>query len=556
MRKGGNNYTDDLYDDDYYEDDYEEEDYDLEEEIEKPKNTKPQKKSNKAYENYPSQKPNPKTNQNQIQNQNKNQNQNQNQNQNKTQNQTQNQNISIPKKTEKILSPSELNTLQYPKIDYTKKIEKDETERTDINIVIIGHVDSGKSTLIGHLLYLLKEISEKDIQNIKKQNKKSGKSQINYAWAADEREDERERGVTVDISYKNFKTKTKNIFAMDAPGHRDFIPNMITGTSLADAAILVIDSGKNSFDAGFFKNGQTKEHVILAKTLGVKQIICAVNKLELFNWSKERFDFIKNQLSSFLINVGFEENNIFFVPISALNGEGLIEHVKDHCNWYDGPCLIEAIDNLNNPLNENEAPVRFIINDSGNNSINGMNGITIFGKLECGMIFEKTDYLILPNNIKVKIKSINVNKEKSDFVNCGQQAELLLNLDKNTNEEIKQGSILCSVDYPVPYVNLFKSQIKTLDIKCPISIGQKLFLHLQGQKIQVTIKKILKIYNEDNSVEKKNTIFIPKNFYADVVLECENKIWVELFKNIKNLGRIALRAEGVTMAVGFVEEFL
>ena len=151
---------------------------------------------------------------------------------------------------------------------------------------------------------------------------------------------------------------------------------------------------------------------------------------------------------------------------------------------------------------------------------------------------------------------MNVNKEKVDFISSGQQAEILLTLDKNSNEEFKQGSVLCSVEYPIPVVSLFKCQVKTLDIKYPISIGQKLFLHLQSQKVQISIKKILKIYNEDNSVEKKNTIFIPKNFYADIVVECDNKICVELYKNIKALGRIALRAEGNTLAVGFVEEFL
>ena len=542
MRKGGKDYEGELYDDDYYDDEYEEEEY--YEEEEEYNNLK--KKKNKQSQNQPVQKP---------QNSKIQKPQNQLTSDKKIQNpQIQNQKKEKNEKTEN--NPIELNNIKYPKISYKKIENSQNNSKNDINIVIIGHVDSGKSTLIGHLLYLLKEIDEKQIQNIQKLYKKTGTTQMHFAWATDERNDERERGVTVDIGYKNFKTKNKNVYAMDAPGHRDFIPNMITGTSIADAAILVIDSGKSAFDAGFFKNGQTKEHVILAKTLGVKQIICAINKLELFNWSKERFDYIVNQLNPFFLNVGFEENNIFFIPISGLTGDGLIEHIKDHANWYQGPCLIEAIDNLDSPLKNDDAPVRFIINDSGNNTINGMNGIFLFGKLECGILFEKTEYIILPNGIKTKIKTMNVNKEKVDFISSGQQAEILLTLDKNSNEEFKQGSVLCSVEYPIPVVSLFKCQVKTLDIKYPISIGQKLFLHLQSQKVQISIKKILTIYNEDNSVEKKNTIFIPKNFYADIVVECDNKICVELYKNIKALGRIALRAEGNTLAVGFVEEFL
>jgi elongation factor 1 alpha-like protein len=262
MRKGGNNYEDELYEDDYYDDDDDynyEDDYYEEEEIEyktknKTKNKTPANiKAQKVTTTTNKQPPQPKPEINQP-----------------------------PKKTttesKESKTKTDLNSIKYPKISY--KINNKKNERNDINIVIIGHVDSGKSTLMGHLLYLLGEIDKKSLQNTSKSFKKTGTNQLHFAWATDEGTDERERGVTIDVAYKTFKTKNKNVTAMDAPGHRDFIPNMITGTAAADAAILVIDSGKQAFDAGFFNKGQTKEHAILAKTLGVKEIIVVVNLLE------------------------------------------------------------------------------------------------------------------------------------------------------------------------------------------------------------------------------------------------------------------------------------
>lgn len=410
---------------------------------------------------------------------------------------------------------------------------------------------------MGHLLFDLGEIDKKSLQNTQKGYKKTGTTQFHYAWATDEGTEERERGVTVDIGYKTFQTKTKNVTAMDAPGHRDFIPNMITGTSAADAAILVIDSGKSAFDSGFFQGGQTKEHAILAKTLGVKQIIVCVNKLELYNWNKERFDYIKAQIEPFLINIGFLEEDISFIPLSGLTGDNLTTKIDAKtAKWYTGNSLLEAIDALSAPQRASDIPVRFIVSDSNFGTVNGLQGFVIFGKVECGVVTTNTEYEIRPNGIKTKIRALSSSKQKVDYVSAGQTAELLLTLDKNSNEEIEVGSVLCSVQYPVPLMMKFKAQIKTLDLKTPISIGQKMFLHLQGQKVQSNIKKILKIYNDDNTTSKNNPIFIPKNFNAIVIIECERKICIELYNNIKQLGRIALRAEGETIAIGFVQEFL
>ncbi|MCQ2816269.1 MAG: GTP-binding protein [archaeon] len=466
--------------------------------------------------------------------------------------------MSMHRKESLHLSAAELNAIVYPKMNYPSQpnIGEEDNSKKDISLVIIGHVDSGKSTLMGHLLYELGVISEKSIQNTKG-FKKTGTSQLRFAWATDEGTDERERGVTVEVAYKNFQTRTKNVNAMDAPGHRDFIPNMISGAAAADAALLIIDSGKSAFDSGFFSGGQTREHAILAKTLGVKQIIVCVNKLELFNWQKERFDYIQSQVKSFLLSIGFEDKDIFFIPISGLTGDNLIKPIKDTSGkWYDGPTLFDMIDNLDAPPRASDTPIRYVISDCSLSSVNGLQGFVLFGKLETGVITDKDEIQISPIGLKTKIRSMAVNKEKVDTIYAGQTAEILLSLDKSSKEEILPGYVLSSIEFPIPVVDKMKIQIKTLDIKCPLSLNQKMFLHLQGQKVQITIKKILKIFNEDNSVSKNNSIFIPKNFNAIINIEASDKICAEIYNKIKQLGRICLRAEGETIAVGYILEFI
>lgn len=588
MKKGKINYEDELYDDDDYydeDDEYYDEEYEEEEE-EKPKKNKNNKNKNTNKNN------NTKSNQNL--NQNKNKNQNQNKNDKKNQDLKSNNNLNLSKKEsntsslaispsssssianstnekikkeekeKQIMSVKDFNDIKsYPKIDYGKKYTSNNSDdKPTINLVIIGHVDSGKSTMIGHLLYLLKEIDNKEVhKNLKvKSNKgEQNRDTLQFAFATDEASDERERGVTIDIGFKNFSTKNKNIVALDAPGHRDFIPNMISGTSAADAALLVIDSGLQAFNAGFFGGGQTREHALLAKTLGVSQLIVAINKLELFNWKKERYDEIVQELSKFLIEeLGFDEKRIKYIPVSGLTGDNLIKPISSkNANWYKGPTLEELIDNLEPPQRAIDAPVRFIINDISKN-ITGGQGLNLYGKLESGIISINTEYIILPSGNKEKIKSITLNKKNVQYIIPGQQAELILNVNKNSKEEllVEPGNVLSSEKYQIPCIKKFKAHIKTYELKTPISLGQKMMFYLQGQKTQITIKKIERIFNEGSKVSRNNTRFIPKNFYADIIIESENKICAELYTLNKKLSTFALRISGETQAMGYITEFI
>ena len=585
MKKGKNNYDDEIYEDDdyddYYEDEYDE--YDDEEE-EKPKK-KTKSNNNKSKEQKKEQKVNNANNNKNSQQANKTQNQNQNVNSKKINslelaNKESNKSSSLAlsqsssssmtistkgkeKEKEKELDTKKtidyINSLEsYPKIDYGENIPKE--EKPTINLVIIGHVDSGKSTIIGHLLLLLGLISEKDFQKKLKFGQKT-KDSIQYAFATDESTSERERGVTIEVGFKNFQTKNKNVIALDAPGHQDFIPNMIAGTSAADYALLVIDSGINAFDAGFFSGGRTKEHVLLAKTLGVSKIIVAVNKLELFNWEEKRYKEIVDILEKYLTDeLGFNKKDIFFIPTSAYTGDNLTKPIESkNAKWYQGPTLIDLIDDLPAPVRAIDAPVRFIINDVTKNALNNLQGVNLYGKLESGIISTDKEYVIFPFNKKEKIKTIAVNKTKVDYITPGQHAELLLKVDKNAKEEtlFVPGNILSSEKFPIPCVKKFKAHIKTYDLKTtPITLGQKMMFYLQGQQKQVTIKKIERIFKEGSKVSRNNTIAIPSNFYADIIIQSDDIICAELFKLNKRLATFTLRIKGETQAMGYITEFL
>jgi elongation factor 1-alpha len=233
------------------------------------------------------------------------------------------------------------------------------SQKPHLNLVIIGHVDHGKSTLVGHILYRLGFVDAKTIQAIEEEAKKKGKESFKYAWLLDKLKEERERGVTIALTYMRFETKKYFFTIIDAPGHRDFIKNMITGASQADAEVLVVSARKGEFEAGMSPEGQTREHAILAKTMGINQLIVAVNKMDATEppWSKERYEQIKNVLGKFLKSLGYDISKIPFIPVSAWTGDNLIER-SVNMPWYDGPTFVEALDMLEPPSKPIDKPLR------------------------------------------------------------------------------------------------------------------------------------------------------------------------------------------------------
>ena len=315
--------------------------------------------------------------------------------------------IDPPKPQSQMTKPERIEQLNSPKFKHKKfdpKLNVKEFEETrsnakeTINLVVVGHVDAGKSTLMGHLLFKMGYVSSKKMHSYEFNSKKMGKSSFMYAWVLDQTEEERNRGVTIDVAQANFETETKNVTLLDAPGHKDFIPNMITGAAQADAAILVVDATSKEFESGFNQGGQTKEHTMLVKSLGISQLAVAVNKLDNANWSEERFREIELQLKPFLKQVGFKVGSVPFVPCSGLNGENLTERskLKGLTSWFVGPCLLEVIDQFRTSERSLDKHLRFYVNNVYRNT--GQSGIFVSGKVESGAIRTNQKLTIRPNN--------------------------------------------------------------------------------------------------------------------------------------------------------------
>ena len=278
-----------------------------------------------------------------------------------------------------------------------------------MNIVVIGHVDAGKSTTTGHLIYKCGGIDKRKLAAIEKQANELGKGSFKYAFVMDNLKAERERGITIDISLWKFESPKYVFTIIDAPGHRDFIKNMITGTSQADAAILVIDSTRGGFEAGIAEQGQTREHALLAFTLGIKQVIIACNKMDdsSVNYSKERFEEIKTEMTRVCTNIGFKPEQFQFVPISGFQGDNMTEK-SPNMAWWDGKYLLEALDSLAPPKRPFDKPLRLPIQDVY--KINGI-GTVPAGRVESGIMKPGMTVNFAPSSHTSEVKSVEMHHE-------------------------------------------------------------------------------------------------------------------------------------------------
>jgi elongation factor 1-alpha len=282
-------------------------------------------------------------------------------------------------------------------------------EKNHINLVVIGHVDSGKSTTTGHLIYKCGGIDKRTIEKFEKEAAESGKGSFKYAWVMDKLKAERERGITIDIALWKFETAKGVYTIIDAPGHRDFIKNMITGTSQADVAILMIASPSGEFEAGISKEGQTREHALLAYTMGVKQMVVCMNKMDekTVNYSQERYNEIKKELSDYLKKIGYNPDKINFIPISGWTGDNMLEK-SDLMKWYNGPTLIEALDNLEQPKRPKDKALRLPLQDVY--KIGGIGTVPV-GRVETGVLKPGMVLTFAPMNVTTECKSVEMHHE-------------------------------------------------------------------------------------------------------------------------------------------------
>ncbi|PAA70454.1 hypothetical protein BOX15_Mlig033269g1 [Macrostomum lignano] len=298
------------------------------------------------------------------------------------------------------------------------------SDKVHISIVVIGHVDSGKSTSTGHLIYKCGGIDKRTIEKYEKEAQELGKGSFKYAWVLDKLKAERERGITIDIALWKFETEKYYVTVIDAPGHRDFIKNMITGTSQADCAVLIIAAGVGEFEAGISKNGQTREHALLAYTLGVKQMIIGVNKMDSTEppYSEARYNEIKKEVSAYIKKVGYNPDAVAFVPISGWHGDNMIEE-SNNMSWFkgwsikrklpgkkeetttEGKTLIEALDAIIPPERPTDKPLRLPLQDVY--KIGGIGTVPV-GRVETGILKPGMVVTFAPQILSTEVKSVEM----------------------------------------------------------------------------------------------------------------------------------------------------
>ncbi|XP_063487360.1 HBS1-like protein isoform X5 [Symphalangus syndactylus] len=437
-------------------------------------------------------------------------------------------------------------------IDVKAELEKRQGGKQLLNLVVIGHVDAGKSTLMGHMLYLLGNINKRTMHKYEQESKKAGKASFAYAWVLDETGEERERGVTMDVGMTKFETTTKVITLMDAPGHKDFIPNMITGAAQADVAVLVVDASRGEFEAGFETGGQTREHGLLVRSLGVTQLAVAVNKMDQVNWQQERFQEITGKLGHFLKQAGFKESDVAFIPTSGLSGENLITRSQSSelTKWYKGLCLLEQIDSFKPPQRSIDKPFRLCVSDVFKDQ---GSGFCITGKIEAGYIQTGDRLLAMPPNETCTIKGITLHDEPVDWAAAGDHVSLtLVGMDII---KINVGCIFCGPKVPIKACTRFRARILIFNIEIPITKGFPVLLHYQTVSEPAVIKRLISVLNKSTGeVTKKKPKFLTKGQNALVELQTQRPIALELYKDFKELGRFMLRYGGSTIAAGVVTE--
>jgi len=462
-------------------------------------------------------------------------------------------------------------------------------EKMHINVVVIGHVDSGKSTTTGHLIYKCGGIDARTIEKFEKEAAELGKGSFKYAWVLDKLKAERERGITIDIALWKFRTNNYNVTVIDAPGHRDFIKNMITGTSQADCAILIIAAGTGEFEAGISKEGQTREHALLAYTLGVRQLIIAINKMDTVKWAKTRYDEIVKEASTFIKKVGYDPKAVPFVAISGFNGDNMMERdgeedaktgktILKHpeYKWYtdsgwkkevkvpkdpndaksakepksfSGVTLVEAIDAILPPDRPINRPLRLPLQDVY--KIGGIGTVPV-GRVETGSIKPGMIVTFAPAGITTEVKSVEMHHQQLTEGTPGDNVGF--NVKNVSVKEIRRGNVCGdSKNDPPKAAESFTAQVIVLNHPGQIGAGYAPVLDCHTAhiacKFAELIKKVDRRTNKDLEAAPK---FLKSGDSAHVKMVPSKPMCVEVFQEYAPLGRFAVRDMRSTVAVGVV----
>jgi len=401
-------------------------------------------------------------------------------------------------------------------------------EKEHLNLAFIGHVDHGKSTLVGNLLVKAGTINEQQLA--------SGEDKFRFIM--DTTKEEQERGVTIDLAHQKFSTKKYDYTVVDCPGHRDFVKNMITGASQADAGVLVVAA-----DDGVMP--QTKEHVFLSKTLGINQLIIAINKMDLVDYSEDKYNELKEEVSNLIKTVGFNPADVPFIPLSAFEGDNIVE-ASSNTSWYKGPTLIDALDALTAPDKPTNLPLRIPIQDVY--SITGVGTVPV-GRVETGVMKKGENVIFEPAGASGEVKSIEMHHEQFDIAEPGDN--IGFNVRGVGKNDIRRGDVAGHVDNAPTVAKEFDAQIVVLQHPGVITVGYTPVFHCHTSQVACTFLELSKKLNPaTGAVDEENPDFLKTGNAAIVKIKPTKPMCLENAKEIPQMGRFAIRDMGQTVAAG------
>jgi elongation factor 1-alpha len=408
------------------------------------------------------------------------------------------------------------------------------------NLAVIGHVDHGKSTMVGRLLYETENVPEHVIEQHKEEAEEKGKGGFEFAYVMDNLAEERERGVTIDIAHQEFDTDEYYFTIVDCPGHRDFVKNMITGASQADNAVLVVAA-----DDGV--QPQTREHVFLSKTLGIDELIIAVNKMDIVDYSETDYNQTIEEVKELLKQVAFDADNAKFIPTSAFEGDN-VESASDNTPWYDGETLLEALNNLPEPSPPTDAPLRLPIQDVY--TISGIGTVPV-GRLETGIMNTGDNVSFQPSDVGGEVKTIEMHHEEVPKAEPGDNVGF--NVRGIGKDDIRRGDVCGPADDPPSVAETFEAQIVVMQHPSVITAGYTPVFHAHTAQVACTIESIdAKIDPASGEVAEENPDFIQSGDAAKVTVRPQKPLSLEPSSEIPELGSFAIRDMGQTVAAGQV----
>ncbi|MCX8190389.1 MAG: translation elongation factor EF-1 subunit alpha [Candidatus Diapherotrites archaeon] len=413
-------------------------------------------------------------------------------------------------------------------------------EKKHINLIFIGHVDHGKSTTVGRLLYDSGAVSEQDLRKIEAEAKELGKASFVFAFVMDRLKEERKRGVTIDLAYKKFDGKKNSFTIIDAPGHKDFIKNMITGTSQADAAVLVV-SAKEGIQP------QTKEHAFLSQVMGIKQMVVAINKMDEVNYDKGKYEQLQKEMQKLLTTIGYKPEQLKFVPISAWKGDNIVKG-KGSLDWWSGPQLMDVLDSLEAPPLPTDKPLRIPVQDVY--TIKGIGTVPV-GKVETGILKPNDKVIVMPGGKVGDVKSIEMHHQALPQAVPGDN--IGFNIRGLGKEDIKKGDVVGHTTNPPTVADEFIAQIVVLNHPTAIPVNYTPVFHIHTAQLSCRITEIQKKLDpKTGQVLEENPKFIKTGDAAVVKVKPLKPVVVEEYSKFPQLGRFAIRDMGQTVAAGII----